>query len=352
MRCLLPALLLIALAGLGAGQSQAPVVYKSPEGAVIPKYFYQDAKGKLPFYGEYYSQSGDGNSRWYDNPQRWYQNLEVIVPYSTLYMVILRKDDPAHIASYANLARAAVERGQLLCLASYGKDGVDRVGHLLDLLETQPHGQRVIRNTVCVKLMDEPYLGGQSPKELEELVAYFDSQLKARYPHLLSLINFAVSNQDVKTWGTGEDGRKRLPRGLGIVSLDIYTYLGNGKVWGSPDPGEAERIALDWMELMFRDESFEWNQTRLLREAIDAVYTRQERPMMWLIGNSGYVQGITFPTPVSIQDKYFDICRQKDWSGLIWWQYEDFKDCRGGHAIDTIDCHKRHGELIRSLKLY
>ncbi len=128
--------------------------------------------------------------------------------------------------------------------------------------------------------------------------------------------------------------------------------LFRSKVWGSSDPNESERIALNWMELMFRDESFEWNQTRLLREAINAVYPPNKRPMMWLIGNSGYVQGITFPTPPSIQDKYFDICVEKDWSGLIWWQYEDFKDCKGGHALDTIDCHERHGELIRSLHLY
>ncbi len=196
MKRLLCILLLLAMTSSTWCQMLTPTRYKSPKGALVPQYFYQDACGKLPFYGEYYSQSGDGNSRWYDNPERWYENLEVIAPYSTLYMVILRKDDEAHITAYTDLVMAAVERGQLLCLSSYDKEGVDRAARLLDMLEGRSGGQAVIRNILCVKLMDEPYLGGQSPEQLEELIGYFDSQLKSRYPHLLSLVNFAVSNQD------------------------------------------------------------------------------------------------------------------------------------------------------------
>ena len=338
------------LAAVGFGLLAEPVVYDRPAGTLVPFYACEDARGQLPFYGEYYPQSGDGASPRYDNDEAWYENLEVIGEYATVFDVILREDDEAHLRRYLKLIRAAEAKGLLVYCSAYGEEGVDRFCALLDLLEREPDGQGLIRNLWAVHLGDEPYLAGQATEQVEALVTYFDRRVQTRYPHIRSWINFAISNQDFKTWGAkAEDGRRLLPLGLDIVSIDVYAYVGNGGVegWGSPDFAASERAALDWLSAMFADESSPWNQTRLLREAIDARYPPTERPMMILIGCSGYVKGITHPTPVSIQDLYFEICREKDWAGLIWWCFEDFKDCIGGRRPEIIEAHRRHGTAIR-----
>lgn len=338
-----PNLLLAALA--------QPVAFEAPVDTLVPFYRCEEPRGALPFYGEYFPQSGDGSSPRYDNDKAWHENLEVIGEYATVFDVILREDDDAHMRRYLRLLRAAQGKGLLVYCSSYGEKGVDRFCRFLDLLEAEPGGERLTRNLWAVKLGDEPYLGGKSTEEVEKIVAYFDERVQSRYPHIQSWVNFAVSNADFKTWGAkAEDGRRLLPLGLDIVSIDVYAYVGNGGVegWGSPDFEASEKAALGWLAAMFRDESVEWNQTRFLREAIDARYPANEQPMMLLIGCSGYVEDITHPTPVSIQDLYFEICREKDWAGLIWWSYEDFKDCIGGRRPEIIDSHRRHGAAIRT----
>lgn len=327
-----------------------PGRYDRPQDTVVPFYRCDEPRGRLPFYGEYFPQSGDSNSPRYDNQAVWHENLETIGDYATIFDVILRFDDGEHLSHYLALIRAAQAKGLLVYCTAYGEQGVDRFCRLLDLVEEQPDRERIIRDLWAVHLGDEPYLGGKSTEQVEALVAYFDNHVQARYPHIRSWINFAVSNQDFKTWGaTADDGRRLLPLGLDIISIDVYAFVGNGSVegWGSPDSEEAERAALGWLDAMFRDETHPWNQTRLLREAIEVRYPPDERPMMILLGCSSYVLEKTHPTPVSIQDRYFDICREKDWAGLVWWCFEDFKDFVGGRRPQIIDSHRRHGARIR-----
>ena len=93
-------------------------------------------------------------------------------------------------------------------------------------------------------------------------------------------------------------------------------------------------------------------QTRKLKGAIAAVYDPGNEPMMLLLGNSSYVYGITHPTPVWVQDAYFEFVKSTEWAGLMWWIFEDFKDSIGGRHYEIIRSHQRHGERIRQEKLY
>jgi hypothetical protein len=339
------------LAAVEAGQAKPPIVYKTPADAILPVYRYvgKEAIGKVPFYSEYGAQN-DEPSQYRGDPASWRDNLEVITAYSTLFLITLRSaDEPEKFELAVELTRRAYENRQLIAFFGYGEEGVQKLGRVLDRLETLPNGQKIIRNIVANNLADEPYLGGKSPEQMEKLIACFDQHIQSRYPHIQSWINFAVSTKDIRTWGTGKDGLKRLPKGLDIVSIDWYAFLGNGTKngWGHRDFRVVERQILDIALPRFLDE-----QTARLKEAIAAAYPPGQEPMMWLLGNSCYVWGVTHPTPVSVQDAYFEYVRRTEWAGLIWWIFEDFKDCIGGRHYEIIRSHQRHGQRIRQQQLY
>ena len=334
-----------------AGRPNGPVAYDRPEGSIVPSYRYvgKAAIGKVAFYSEYGAQN-DEPRQYRGDRASWLDNLEVIAEYSTFFPITLRSaDEPEKFALAIELARRAYQKKQLIAFFGYGKEGVQNLGRVLDRLETLPDGQKIIRNIVANKLGDEPYLAGRSPEQVEELIAHFDQQIQSRYPHIQSWVNFAVSTKDVRTWGTGRDGLKRLPKGLDIVSIDWYAYLGNGthNNWGHRDFRVVERQILDVVLPTFLDE-----QTRRMKQAIAAAYPPGQGPMMWLLGNSSYVWEITHPTPVSVQDAYFEYVRKTEWAGLVWWIFEDFKDCIGGRHHEIIRSHQRHGQRIRRERLY
>lgn len=339
------------LAPIEAAQPRPPVVYKTPAGSIIPAYRYvgKEAIGKVPFYSEYGAQN-DEPSQYRGDKASWLDNLEVITEYSTFFPITLRSaEEPEKCELAIELARRAHEQKQLIAFFGYGEEGVQKLGRVLDRLETLPDGQKIIRNIVANKLADEPYLGGRSPEQMESLIALFDRNVQSRYPHVQSWINFAVSTENVRTWGTGRDGLKRLPKGLDIVSIDWYAFLGNAtrNNWGHRDFRVVERQILDTVLPKFLDE-----QTARLKEAMAAAYPPNQEPMMWLLGNSCYVWGITHPTPVSVQDAYFEYVRRTEWAGLIWWIFEDFKDSIGGRHHEIIRSHRRHGQRIRQERLY
>jgi hypothetical protein len=350
-RCLLVVLcaVLAGACALGAGPS-APVVYKQPKGAVVPAYRYvgSEAVGKVAFYSEYNAQN-DEPRQYRGDHASWVDNLNVITEYSTFFPITLRSaDEPEKMNRALDLTRRAFARKQLISYAAYGQSGVEKLSALLDRLERDPNGQAIIRNVFAAMLGDEPYLGGRSPERVEKLIAYFDRKIQSRYPHVQSWINFAVSTPQIKTWGTGKDGLKRLPKGLDIVSIDYYAFLGNGTKnnWGDRDFRKSEKITLEFLA------AFMPGQTRRMKAAIAAAYPPDERPMMILLGNSSYVYKITHPTPVSIQDAYFEYVRKTEWAGLMWWTFEDFKDSVGGRHHELIRAHQRHGRRIRKEKLY
>jgi len=336
---------------LKTDKPRKPVVYQKPKGSIVPVYRYvgKDAVGKVAFYSEYGPQN-DEPSQYRGDKASWLDNLEVITEYSTFFMITLRSAHQSEKFEWAiELARRSFEKKQLIAFSSYGKKGVDELGRVLDRLESLPDGQVIIRNVFANKLGDEPYLGGRSPQEVEELIAYFDKKIQSRYPHIQSWINFAVSSASIKTWGTGEDGLKRLPKGLDIFSIDWYAYLGNGTKnnWGHRDYRVVEKQILDTVMPAFLDE-----QTNKAKQAIAATYPRGEEPMMLLLGNSSYVWKITHPTPVSVQDAYFEYVKKTEWAGLVWWIFEDYKDCVGGRHHEIIRSHQRHGRRIRQEGLY
>jgi len=48
----------------------------------------------------------------------------------------------------------------------------------------------------------------------------------------------------------------------------------------------------------------------------------------------------------------FEYVRKTEWAGLVWWIFEDYKDCHGGRHREIIRSHQRHGERIRRERLY
>lgn len=326
------------------------VVHGQPQETLVPVYRYRgnNAIGKVAFYSEYGAQN-DEPGQYGGSLAAWRDNCEVITEYSTFFPITLRSaHEPEKFEWAIDLAVQAFEKKQLIAFFGYGRRGVDNLSRVLDRLEAMRNGEAIIRAVFANKLADEPYLGGKSTKEAEELIVYFDEKIQSRYPHIQSWINFAVSTDSIKTWGSGADGRKRLPSGLDIVSIDWYAYLGNGKRdnWGHRDFRVAEKQVLEFME-RFLDE-----QTHKLKEAIGAAYPHEDQPMMLLLGNSSYVYGITHPTPVSIQDAYFEYVKNSEWAGLMWWIFEDYKDSIGGRHHEILRSHQRHGERIRKEKLY
>jgi len=338
-----------AAAGTDANAPK-PVVYDRPAGSTVPAYRYvgKDAVGKVAFYSEYNAQN-DEPRQYRGDHASWIDNLEVITAYSTFFPITLRSArEPEKMRRALDLTRRAHARKQLISYAAYGTEGVDNLSRLLDRLEKLPDGQAVIRNIFAANLGDEPYLRGRKAEDVEKIVAYFDRGIQSRYPHIQSWINFAVSTPQIKTWGTGRDGLKRLPKGLDIVSIDYYAYLGNGRKdnWGHRDVRESEKATLAFFHRFMDD------QTRRMKAAIAAAYPPRAQPMMLLLGNSSYVWGITHPTPVSIQDAYFEYVRRSEWAGLMWWTFEDFKDSIGGRHHEIIRAHQRHGKRIRAERLY
>lgn len=337
------------LAPGGKGE-RTPVVHERPEDAIVPVYRHapRDAVGKIAFYSEYGTQN-DEPAQYGGDLASWRDNLDVITEYSTFFPITLRSaDDTKKLRWAIDLAQLALERKQLIAFLSYGREGVDKLGRVLDALERLRDGPAIIRRVFASQLADEPYLGGRSPEDMDALVAYFDEKIQSRYPHIQSWINFAVSTADIPTWGTGRDGLKRLPRGLDIVSIDWYAYLGNGRKdsRGHSDIRIAERELFKFMD------DFLPEQTRKLQEAISAVFKPEEQPMMLLIGNSSYVWGITHPTTVSVQEAYFEYVKDSAWAGLMWWIFEDYKDSIGGRRHEIIRSHQRHGARIREEKLF
>ncbi len=334
-----------------AGQPRPPIIYKTPADSIVPVYRYvgKEAISKVPFYSEYGAQN-DEPRQYRGDRAAWLDNLEVITEYSTFFPITLRSaDEPEKFELAVELARRAYEKRQLIVFFGYGEEGVQQLGRVLDRLETLPSGQKIIRNIVANKLADEPYLGGRSTEQVEKLISCFDRNIQSRYPHIQSWINFAVSTKDVRTWGTGEDGLKRLPKGLDVISIDWYAFLGNGTKngWGDRDFRVVERQILDTVLPKFLDE-----QTARLKEAMAAAYPPGQEPMMWLLGNSCYVWGITHPTPVSVQDAYFEYVKRTEWAGLVWWIFEDYKNFIGGRHHEIIRSHRRHGQRIRRQRLF
>ncbi|MFO8012067.1 MAG: hypothetical protein R6X20_02060 [Phycisphaerae bacterium] len=348
---LLAAALVPAVAARAGEPSPAPRVYERPKGTVVPVYRYvgQDAVGKVAFYSEYNAQH-DEPRHYRGDRASWIDNLEVITAYSTFFPITLRSagEEPEKFDRAIDLTRRAFQRRQLISYVAYGTKGVNTLGRVLDRLETMPDGQAMIRNVFAALLGDEPYLGGRSREEMEDLIACFDAHIQSRYPHIQSWLNFAVSTPDIKTWGTGRDGRQPLPAGLEILSIDYYAYLGNGTQdgWGHRDFRKVEPAVLAFLK-RFLDE-----QTRRLKQAIAAVYPKGQEPMLILYGNSAYVCGSTHPTPVSIQDAYFEYVRRTEWAGLQWWTFEDYKDMIGGRRHEILRSHQRHGRRLRQEKLY
>jgi hypothetical protein len=343
------AVLLGCLLAPGGGSS-GPVAYERPAGAIVPVYRYvgTQAVGKVAFYSEYNAQN-DEPAGYRGGPAGWIDNLNVITEYSTFFPITLRSaEEPEKMKRAIDLTRRAFARRQLISYAAYGREGVEKLSRLLDRLEEDPNGRAIIRNVFAAMLGDEPYLAGRAPEDVEKLIATFDRRIQSRYPHIQSWINFAVSTPQIRTWGTGRDGLKRLPKGLDIVSIDYYAYLGNGRRnnWGHRDFRKSERAALEFLPRFLDD------QTRRMKAAISAAYPAGKRPMMILLGNSCYVYGITHPTPVSIQDAYFEYVRKSEWAGLMWWTFEDYKDSIGGRHHEIIRAHQRHGRRIRKEKLY
>ncbi len=343
-----------------AADPQPPVKYTEPKGTVVPRYRYvgKDAVGKIPFYMEYSSQE-DNRHLYRGNKEAWFENLETITEYSTLFPIrLFQADDPEIFEWIIELTQAAYKKKQLIVFFGYDYKGVDRLGRVLDRLEKLPEGQDIIRNIIANHLADEPYLGGQTAEQVEELIAYFDDKIKSRYPHIQSWINFAVSTEQLKTWGTGKegDGRRRLPKGLDIVGIDWYAFLGNGtrNNWGHKDFRVAEKQILDTVFPKYMDD-----QTKRMKEAIAACYPPGKEPMMWFVGCSSYPFGIAHPTPPSVQDAYFEYIKNSEWAGLCWWIFEDFKEggehgntFLGGRNYEVIRCHQRHGQRIRDERLY
>ena len=348
---LLPTAVAVVLALAGAeAKSPAPVVYKRPKGTIVPAYRYvgKEAIGKVPLYSEYNAQNDEPRGYRGDHAS-WVDNLDVITQYSTFFPITLRSaEEPEKMRRAIDLTRRAFARKQLISYSAYGTEGVEKLSKLLDRLERDPNGQAIIRNVFAAMLDDEPYLAGRPGKDVEKVIAHFDRKIQSRYPHIQSWINFAVSTPQIKTWGTGADGLKRLPKGLDIVSIDYYALLGNGTKnnWGDRDFRKSEKITLDFLARFMPD------QTRRMKAAIAAAYEPDERPMMILLGNSSYAYGITHPTPVSIQDAYFEYVRKTEWAGLMWWTFEDYKDFVGGRHHEIIRAHNRHGRRIRKEKLY
>lgn len=362
MRSRWPATLAVCLCALALasdtrarGESKKPIVYSKPKGTIIPYYRTTDGKGKIPFYGEYRCQFYQDGQPAAVVRSRCLDNLRRITQYSTIFEIYTRYDRDDYYELYEEMLVEAVKAKQLIWLSSYGKDGVDRVAKFLDRIERRKDGQKLIRSIFAVHLGDEPYLGGRSREQVESEIRYFDERIQTRYPHIQSWFNFAVSTGDIKTWSTGKEDKPYtlLPRGLDIVSIDYYAWHGNGRTWGTRSYAKASQISLDWIGFMIRDRTFAWNQTRRMLEAIDAASPNQdERPMMLYLGNSSYICQQTHPMTVQSQDAFFEAVKDTEWAGLIWWIFEDYKDCVGGTRPDLLESHERHGRRIRRERLY
>ncbi len=65
-----------------------------------------------------------------------------------------------------------------------------------------------------------------------------------------------------------------------------------------------------------------------------------QNAMMFFIGVSAQIKGVTYTTPIETMDAYYDNLKAGPWVGLSWWYFGDFTDTEG--TIHYVDRDLRH----------
>jgi len=339
----------------------------------------RQACGILPYLCEYGLQKHQD-----DIPLRTYhqeniRRIDMVSRWSTAVMLYPRRR--SYRDEIINLMIRCFKNRQLIILRVYWSPGEpDPYSQAVDLLQTlwakrnkvltSPEGDRatgrqLINNILMIKLGDEG-LGAFGTEGLEMIHKKFYDTVKYRvmdgkkpFAHIKAWYNmigywngcYAATQKDVDI-----HKHRKIPSNAEFIGTDVYQWW--GLKWAPFDPygpgitrGQVQRVVNHWhryftkyyvdglkMEANKIPSPESQNETHAMMGAIDLANARNA--MMFFIGVSAQIKGVTYTTPIETMDAYYDNLKAGPWVGLSWWHFGDFTDTEG--TIHYVDKDPRH----------
>lgn len=225
-------------------------------------------------------------------------------------------------------------------------------------------GRQLINNILMADLGDEG-LGALKTDGLARLNQQFNNRVQDRlmdgqrpFGHIKTWYNevhygigcYAANQEDLAK------GKVKWPSNSEFIGVDVYHYWSFDHTPFDPDDVEVPRWkvvqhAIAWQNVItkyhgpdFRVTMGEgWdpkhrNDTHAMLQAIDLAGAK--RAMMIYIGNTQYVVGSCYTTPIETMDAFYDSVKAGPWVGLSWWVFDT--GGVGGGTLDYLDGKLRH----------
>jgi beta-glucanase (GH16 family) len=363
----------ISGSALSAGYVQGDVISYS----YVPnkRWTRKESLGILPYLCEYGLQKHQDDTPLEEFHNENIRRIDIAGKWSTAVMLYPRRK--SYRDEIVNLMIRCFKNRQLIILRVYWSPGEPNpYAQAVDLLEAlwkkrnkvltspegdQATGRQLINNILMIKLGDEG-LGAFGTEGLEvihrtfyDIVKYRSMDGRKPFAHIKAWYNmigywdgcYAASQKDIDVYK-----RRAIPANAEFIGTDVYQWW--GLKWSPFDPygsditrAQVRKVINNWhnhftkyypaglsMEANREKPSPEsQNETHAMIGAIDL--TGASDAMMFFIGVSAQIRGVTYTTPVETMDAYFDNLKAGPWIGLCWWHFGDFGDTEGAiHYID------------------
>jgi beta-glucanase (GH16 family) len=340
----------------------------------------KEGLGILPYLCEYGLQKHQDGTPLETYHKENIRRIDMASKWSTAVMLYPRRK--SYRDEIINLMIRCFKNRQLIILRVYWSPGEPNpYAQGIDLLQTlwkkrdkvltspegdQATGQQLINNILMIKLGDEG-LGAFGTDGLEIIHSKFYETVKYRrvdgqkpFAHIKAWYNmigywvgcYAASQKDVDAYK-----RRRIPANVEFIGTDVYQWW--GLKWSPFDPygpditrARVQKVVNHWhnyftkyypgglnMEANKDKPSPEsQNETHAMIGAIDLAGA--SNAMMFFIGVSAQIQGVTYTTPIETMDACYDNLKAGPWVGLCWWHFGDFGDTEG--TIHYVDKDLKH----------
>jgi hypothetical protein len=248
-------------------------------------------------------------------------------------------------------------------------DILDRLWESRDKLLTSTDGDKatggqLINNILAVNIGDEGILAIKTAG-IERINSRIKKEVKDRlldgqrpFAHIRTWYNevhygigaYAANEEDLSK------GRQKWPSNSEFVGVDVYHYWDFDHTPFDPDDPRVPRQqvvqhAIAWQNVITRyyGPGFRvvmgdrWdpknkNDTHAMLQALDLAGA--DRAMMIFIGNTQYIVGSCYTTPIETMDAFYDSVKAGPWVGLSWWVFDT--GGVGGGTLDYLDGTLRH----------
>ena len=226
-------------------------------------------------------------------------------------------------------------------------------------------GQQLIDNILAANIGDEG-LAALKTQGLADINRKFKNEIQDRlmdgkrpFSHIKTWYNevhygiggYAANKEDLAK------GRQEWPANSQFIGVDVYHYWDFDHTPFDPDDPAVpkEKIlahAAGWQNVItkYYGPDFRvtlggnWdpknqNDTHAMLQGIDLA--KADRAMMIFIGNTQYILGSCYTTPIETMDAFYDSIKAGPWVGLSWWVFDDER-AGAGCTLAYIDKKLKH----------